>query len=318
MLTGDRRPKAARTKVSRVINRKGFRMKDDQEPSISNDKPAIVAFFGTLKPTGKVLTLVGLVLLILSAFAVLAYLCWIVWLPDLWGWGFAEHDWKVLRAAAAVFGAMYLILIPLFPFTYGPKVLGPLLAFYVRDRSLQKAEEASEEQIELEQKLIQDDTTGLIELVKNSRLQLQEYYYKGHSQAEKSFRYSILAMWIGFGVIITGVAAYIFQIFGTSSSSSTDDVHILTVASGAVIEIVSALFLWVYSRSIRQLTYFYDRQSYNHHIIMCTKIAEKADKSDDIRKLIVERVLEHSWAFSEEESTEVGRIAANKTNAADR
>ena len=88
-------------------------MKDDQELNKSNDKPPIVAFFVTLKPTGKVLTLVGLVLLILSAFAVLAYLCWIVWLPDLWGWGFAKHDWKVLRAAAAVLGAMYLIIIPL-------------------------------------------------------------------------------------------------------------------------------------------------------------------------------------------------------------
>ena len=292
-------------------------MKDDQEPSKSKDKPPIVAFFGTLKPTGKVLTLVGLVLLILSAFAVLAYLCWIVWLPDLWGWGFAENGWKLLRASAAVLGALYLILIPLFPFIYGAKVLGPLLAFYVRDRSLQEANKASKKQDELEQKLIEEDTTGLIELVRNSRLQLREYYYTGHSQAEKSFRFSIVAMWIGFGVIITGVAVYIFQIFGNSSSSPTEGVHILTVASGAVIEVVSGLFLWVYSRSIRQLTAFYDRQSYNHHIVMCTKIAERADKSDDLRKLIVERVLEHSWAFPEEESTVVGRIAANTTKAAD-
>ena len=296
-------------------------MSEKQESSVSAEKASIVALFGTLKPTGKVLTLVGLVLLILSAFAVLAYLCWIAWLPKLWDWGFVEHNWKALRAPTAVLGAMYLILIPLFPFTYGPKVLRPLLASYVRDRSLQKAEEASKEQIELEKDLIQKDTTGLIELVKNSRLQLQEYYYKGHSQAEKSFRYSILAMWIGFGVIITGVAAYIFQIVGSTSSTSTGGIHILTVASGAVIEVVSALFLWVYSRSIRQLTYFYDRQSYNHHIVMCTTIAEKADKPDDIRKLIVERVLEHSWVPLEEEHAVIARvaekgIAANKINAA--
>lgn len=292
-------------------------MKDKQEPGNSTNKLPIVDFFGTLKPTGQVVTLICLVLLILSAFALLAYLCWILALKPLWGWGFEESSWKWLKASLAVLGALYLIIIPLLPFSYIPKVLGPLFASYVRDRSLQEADKASKEQDQLEQELIDKDTTGLIELVRNSRLQLREYYYAGHSQAEKSFRNSILAMWLGFIIIISGVAVYIFQIFNDSSSNATDGVHILTVASGAVIEVVSALFLFVYSRSIRQLTAFYDRQSYNHHIVMCTKIAERSDKPDDIRQLIVERVLEHSWAIPEEEQAVVSRIAANKPNSTD-
>ena len=85
-------------------------MNKEQEPDVRPDKTTIVAFFGRLSPTSKVLT----VLLILSVFAVLAYLCWINWLPDLWGWGFREHEWRALRAPAAVLGAVYLILILLF------------------------------------------------------------------------------------------------------------------------------------------------------------------------------------------------------------
>jgi len=66
----------------------------------------------------------------------------------------------------------------------------------------------------------------------------------------------------------------------------------VSVAGGIVIEIISALFLWVYRSSLQQLTYFYNRQMDNHSVMICQRIAETMKDSDETKKVIVEKILE--------------------------
>jgi hypothetical protein len=56
----------------------------------------------------------------------------------------------------------------------------------------------------------------------------------------------------------------------------------------------------VYRTSIRQLTYFYNRQMYNHSVLMCQRIADGMKESDPVKKTIVEKVLDRSWVLEKE------------------
>lgn len=74
-------------------------------------------------------------------------------------------------------------------------------------------------------------------------------------------------------------------------------INVLIIAGGGIIELISALFLWVYRNSIAQLTYFYNRQMHTHNILMCYRIAHTMDKPDDTKRHIVEKVLECTWVL---------------------
>mgnify|MGYP003561823226 CR=1 FL=1 len=98
-------------------------------------------------------------------------------------------------------------------------------------------------------------------------------------------------MWIGFVVIISGVG---INFLPTSIRTLFDvsNVRDIAIAGGTVIEIISALFLWVYRSSINQLTYFYNRQMDNHNVLVCQRIAETMDEPDETKKVIIERIME--------------------------
>lgn len=134
-------------------------------------------------------------------------------------------------------------------------------------------------------------------LLRYSRVQLEAYYEIGLTQTQRSFRYSVIAMWIGFSVIVSGIVIRVVDLgkFGVRPLDS--DVSTLIIVSGAIIEVISALFLWVYRSSIRQLTYFYNRQLYNHSVLMSQRIAETMTSADEVKKTIIEQLLDRSWTF---------------------
>ncbi len=253
--------------------------------------------------SSRLFALFGLSLIVVLSSIVLAYLCWFLWLPKLWGWGFTPVSW---RAIFAVLGALYLVMIPLMPFVSARQLLGPILCLYAEDKLQKKVDEIADKQSDIEDELITKDTTGLIQLIRYSRLQLTAYYSIGLDQTRKSFRYSVLAMWIGFLVIIFGVT-YTFLI-EPPKGADTPNSRILTVAGGTVIEVISALFLWVYSRSVTQLTYFYNRQSYNHNILFCTSIASTMSDSEETKRMIIEKVLDQTWEVPAIGAPRLGRI----------
>jgi len=253
--------------------------------------------------------LFGLSLLVVLSSIVFAYLCWYLWLPGLWQWGLKPITW---RSIFAVLGAMYLIFIPLMPFVYARRLIGPILGLYAEDKLQKQVDEIAGKQSDIEDELIKSDKTGLIQLIRYSRLQLTAYYAIGLGQTRKSFRYSVLAMWIGFLLIIFGIG-YSFVIQPPQGTDVTST-RIITVASGTVIEVVSALFLWVYSRSVTQLTYFYNRQIYNHNILFCTTIASTMSNSDDTKRLIIDKVLSQSWEVPGIGLPRLGRLPFQKAS----
>lgn len=247
-------------------------------------------------PVFRNIALVVCVALIPLAFVVV-WFAWFKVLPGVWDWGFAEFSLKSIFGGFAVF---FLALLPI----YAP--IGAFLAVaYVMeiyaDEAAKKVnlllERGSTQQANAEDELAAQDKTGLVPLLRYSRVQLEAYYGIGLSQTQRSFRYSIIAMWIGFGVIVSGIVIRVVDLDHFGLRPLDTDVSTLIIVSGAIIEIISALFLWVYRSSVRQLTYFYNRQLYNHSVLMSQRIADTMTNADEVKKMIIEKLLDRSWTL---------------------
>lgn len=239
-----------------------------------------------------ILSLLGVVV----GLAGLGYI-WFWIIPLVWKWGFITLSFKAIPAVFALFFLATLpIWLPIVPASIAKNILG----LYIEEQESeikQKVQEVKEVQTDLESQLEKEDTTGLIPLIRYSRVQLEAYYTIGLSQTQRSFRYSVIAMWIGFIIIGGGIIHYIVPLEQFGINPVGADINVLIIAGGGIIELISALFLWVYRNSIAQLTYFYNRQMHTHNILMCYRIANTMDKQDDTKRHIVEKVLERTWVL---------------------
>jgi hypothetical protein len=201
------------------------------------------------------------------------------------------------------FGFTFLLAIPIYV-VMGASALTAFVAdlsLSVEDAVVRDAQQSVREtEHEAITRLEQTDSAGLLPLLKYSRAQLEAYYAVGLSQTRKSYFNSVLAMWLGFILLLVGVALYVGPVERLGLKPPTQDFNILIMSGAAIIEFISALFLWVYRSSTGQLTYFYDRQMHTHTSILCFRIASTMEKanSDDTKKAIVNKVLE--WTYTPE------------------
>lgn len=239
-----------------------------------------------------ILSLLGVVVSLVG----LGYI-WFWIIPLVWKWGFIPLSFK---AILAVFALFFLATLPIWLPIVTASIAKNIVGLYIEDQESeikQKVHEVKEVQTDLESQLEKEDTTGLIPLIRYSRVELEAYYTIGLSQTQRSFRYSVIAMWIGFIIIVGGIIHYVVPLEQFGINPVGTDINVLIIAGGGIIELISALFLWVYRNSIAQLTYFYNRQMHTHNILMCYRIADTMDKPDDTKKLIVEKVLERTWVI---------------------
>jgi len=275
------------------------------EPTQSGENPKKASLAQSLqalliaKPPLRNLALVlGIVLIPVSVVAL-----WYVWfkvLPPVWDWGFPGLSF---RNIPGFFGVFFLAILPV----YAPIGAVLLVVWVLQSYAViataavtQAVERGSRELGEIEDDLAETDTSGLVHLLRYSRVQLEAYYRIGLTQTQRSFRYSVIAMWIGFGVIVAGIVIRVVDLQNFGLRAPDTDISTLVIGAGTIIEMVSALFLWVYRTSIRQLTYFYNRQMYNHSVLMCQRIADGMKESDPVKKTIVEKVLDRSWVLENE------------------
>jgi hypothetical protein len=157
----------------------------------------------------------------------------------------------------------------------------------------------------IEEELLSHNKHNLILLLQYSSAELEAYYTMGLSQTQRSFKYSLISMWIGFIVIITGIILNIIPstIFGIPAPPNINDI---SIAGGITIELVSALFLWVYKNSISNQNNFYERQLYNHNVILAETIASNMQDGDKARLAIVEKLL------TREPQKTISKVAASK------
>jgi hypothetical protein len=271
-------------------------------------------------PYAMVIAAVGVVLGLLLMGAV-----WVFVIPWLWNSllvepvkGLPAHPLELLKLIPGIIGIVFIPLLSVWLPGLPIVLVNRILRLYAETADQQiagKVQDIRREQSELETALEQSDHVGLVPLVRYSRKQLEAYYTIALNQTQRSFAYSVIAMWLGFAVILAGLIYQVLplaQLFPDIGVEKNADIKVVALAGGIVIEIISALFLWVYRSSIQQLNYYYDRQMHIHDVIFCYRMAaslKESKESDGIVRLIIEEVLKHAWK-KDEETAPSGKVVA--------
>jgi hypothetical protein len=197
----------------------------------------------------------------------------------------------------ALLGLVALAVLPLTLLVFAAEWLKVVLAAQLDAQepevaeALGKAERAGRE---VEAAAAAQDPDGLLPVINYSQARLEAYYQIGLSQTRRSFWNSVVAMWIGFALFMAGVVLHLVPLGRLGVGPPPSDVNVLVIVGGAVIEFISALFLWVYRSSMSQLTYYYNRQLHIHNMVFCSRIAASmsAEKRDEAKRLIVKKMLD--------------------------
>lgn len=259
---------------------------------VENKKPLISRFlvrFRDLTFYQKV-TFLFIATFILLVSGLFGYFCWFDWLPNLWEWGFSPLSFK---AILAVLGAIYLIIIPFLPLYYFFSK-GDIFEIFTEEAEKRHAEEQNKlnDEEELFDELIKEDSEKLVRLTTFSRIELNRYYETNLSQTKRSYRSCMAAMWIGFSIISFGIILFLKPSLLTEKGAVEMNFTILTIGSGVVIEIIAALFLWIYKSSLEQSTYFYNRQIFIHNTLLAFRIANTMKEPDQSKNIIIEKMLD--------------------------
>lgn len=237
-----------------------------------------------------------LVLLLWAGSLALAWLSWFVGLSELWSWalengiGYA----RVWRVALALIGSIFLFVVPIWGWIIAYGFTEIVLDASVGDEKEKLAtarERVRETEEDALRRLEKTDEVGLLPLLRYSRAQLDAYYAMGLGQTRRAFVNAALAMWLGFLLLVSGIALYIAPLGQFGIEPPTGDFNLLILASAVIIEVVSALFLWVYRSTIGQLTFYYRLQMQSHTAIMCFRIATTMDQADEAKRAVIDKLL---------------------------
>lgn len=276
---------------------------DNENIEEKEQKPKKILLVEWVKYRSKSLRLIVLLsLIIFTIIACLAigYYSFLYWLPSLWNWGFNPLTW---RSILSVLGAIYLIIFPFIPLMILGDSIAGIFNLYAKEAEADynnKLKEIEKKQLDYEQTLEENDAEGLIPLITYSRIELEQYHKIGLSQTQRSYQYSIVAMWIGFLIIAFGIMTYIIPNKYINQDLIDGNFQILTISSGIITELISALFLWIYKSSIGRLTYFYNRQVFIHNALFAYKISNTMKEPDLAKKTIVEKILEFGITANKE------------------
>jgi hypothetical protein len=235
--------------------------------------------------------------------------------PVVWNWGFSGSVWW--KIVLGILIAFYLVLAGIFPPMPGYILAGETIKAYLeRDETELQLGIATltSEQTALLSELDNPQQENYVKIIRLSGLEMAKWTKTTLSQHRQSFFYAVLAMWIGFAVITVGVlSAFGFPTQAVNGSPTA--VNVVVLASGALVELISALFLWVYRRSLEHFRYFYDQQMKSYRALMAYAITTSMTVPDKAILLIVGSLMERDktqQSSSQSKTQQRGRRVARR------
>jgi hypothetical protein len=118
---------------------------------------------------------------------------------------------------------------------------------------------------------------------------LNEYYVINQAQARSSFRWAIFSMLLGFGTIIAGIWLFYFR-----GSQPDKFMASLSTAAGVVVNLISVLFLFLYSKTQERSLFYYGHLSRLKSVSLAMRLVEEhkdAKEQSDARNLVIHCLL---------------------------
>ena len=126
------------------------------------------------------------------------------------------------------------------------------------------------EQIKDRKKVNNDTQDNVLDLMVKNVAELREYYVISKQQANRAFSSALLICFLGFLVFVIGIII---------SLATEQNIILYTTISGAIVELISGLFFWIYSRSQEQLNLYHERLGATEKFLVSFQVIEKISES---------------------------------------
>jgi hypothetical protein len=147
--------------------------------------------------------------------------------------------------------------------------------------------QAAQEREKAEKKF--EETKTVEDALKLDLTKLNEYYVINQSQARSSFRWAVFSMLLGFGTIISGIWLFYFR-----GGQPDTFMASLSTAAGCVVNLVSALFLYLHSKIQAHALHYYDQLSRLQNLLIAIRIVEAHEDPaarQDSRNVIIRELV---------------------------
>ncbi len=156
--------------------------------------------------------------------------------------------------------------------------------------SLRLVEQAAAERQQAEKTYEQSNTPQ--DALKLDLSRLNEYYVISQTQARSSFRWAVVAMFFGFGTIITGIWIFYFQ-----KENHNTFVASLSTAAGVVVNFVSALFLYLYSKTQDRSLFYFEQLSRLQQLSIAIRLVDShidPQEQQKARNLVIRELVKRA------------------------
>jgi hypothetical protein len=258
--------------------------------------------FGAKRPFNILIVFIIALAIFLGIIVCIIEYIWPI-IQGIWNWG--KSPWYFIIPAGFI--DLCIVLLICGVLFYSILALLGIIGWYGEidfDRSQENLRTAFGVEQKAEQKTAGPSLTAttsiqnknLNQIIEDSQFRLYNYYSIGFAQARKSFRFGVVAMFIGFIILLLGIADTFgfFSIF--IPSLKPVDINTIVIAGSLISEVIAGLFLWVYKFSIQQLNYFYGCQNNMYNFLIAYTISDSmGDATKDTTKSeVVKTIMELS------------------------
>lgn len=144
--------------------------------------------------------------------------------------------------------------------------------------------ESVENKTESLQETIEDDFFN--KLVKINFRYIDKYYLQTQLQADKAFQMSAVAAFLGFAVMAWGI----WQLYDGNTQPGA-----VTTAAGLIVEFISAIFFYLYSKTIINMSGYHQKLVLTQNIGLALKISQDLPEAERTKSQValIEKLMEN-------------------------
>lgn len=148
--------------------------------------------------------------------------------------------------------------------------------YYDRKRKLDDQTEVKQEVEKVFEIFADDDTNDILKLMRRNVAELKEYYTINKQQARNAFSSALIVCFLGFFLFTGGL-------IGSFFTETDQNIILFSTISGTIVEIISGLFFWLYSQSLKQINLFHESLRNTEKFLTAIQLAENvSEKNKDL------------------------------------
>ncbi|HEC78697.1 MAG TPA: hypothetical protein ENI34_06095 [candidate division WOR-3 bacterium] len=133
---------------------------------------------------------------------------------------------------------------------------------------------------------LQKTPQDVLEIMYRNVAELKGYYTTNKQQAKNAYNSALFVCFLGFTIFIIGVA------INYLSPAKKTIIPYATLA-GAIVEVISGLFFWLYSQTVKQINTFHDKLIETQRYLAAIQIAKSIsdENRDKVYANIVDKLM---------------------------